>query len=90
MTDFQEVVNGEPVYMGTRDTAGVHGKGKVFLKLTSGKTLALSVVLYFPSLRRNIVSGVVLNKVGLKQVIESDKIIISNNDNFIQKAYLSG
>ncbi|KAD3067345.1 hypothetical protein E3N88_35225 [Mikania micrantha] len=88
--EFEETNGTEPVYMGNQATAGVHGKGKVFLKLTSGKTLSLSDTLYVPSLRRNIVSGVLLNKVGLKQVIEADKIIISKNDNFVGKAYLSG
>ncbi|KAL0311401.1 UNVERIFIED_CONTAM: hypothetical protein Sangu_2434800 [Sesamum angustifolium] len=38
--DFQEARDGECVFMGNSTTAGVLGKGKIFLKLNSGKTLA--------------------------------------------------
>ena len=75
--DFEESTNRECVYMGNSTTAVVMGKGKVLLKLTSGKTLSLNNVFYVPSLRRNLVSGALLNKVGLKLVFEADKIIIS-------------
>ncbi|KAL0291506.1 UNVERIFIED_CONTAM: hypothetical protein Scaly_2634600 [Sesamum calycinum] len=50
--DFQDARDGECVFMGNSTTAGVLGKGKIFLKLTSDKTLALIDVLYVPSLRR--------------------------------------
>ncbi|KAL0367007.1 UNVERIFIED_CONTAM: hypothetical protein Sradi_3590800 [Sesamum radiatum] len=52
--ELKEAADGECVYMGNSATAGVLGKGKVLLKLTSGKTLALQDVLYVPSLRRNL------------------------------------
>ena len=65
-------------------------KGKVFLKLTSEKTLSLNNVLYVPSLRRNLVSGALPNKVGLKLVFDADKIIISRGGDFVGKGYLSG
>ena len=55
--------------MGNQSIAGVFGKRKIFLKLTSGKTLALNNVLYVPSLRRNLVSGALLNKASLKIVL---------------------
>ncbi|KAL0364985.1 UNVERIFIED_CONTAM: putative 12-oxophytodienoate reductase 11 [Sesamum angustifolium] len=71
--EFHEASDGECVFMGNSATAGVMGKGKVLLKLTSGKILALLDVLYVPSLRRNLISGSLLNKVGLKIVLESDK-----------------
>ncbi|KAL0332841.1 UNVERIFIED_CONTAM: Retrovirus-related Pol polyprotein from transposon TNT 1-94 [Sesamum calycinum] len=71
--DFQEARDGECVFMGNSTTAGVLGKGKIFLKLTSGKTLALIDILYVPSLRRNLISGSLLNKAGLKIVLEADK-----------------
>ncbi|KAL0378952.1 UNVERIFIED_CONTAM: hypothetical protein Sradi_3200700 [Sesamum radiatum] len=54
--ELHEAPDGECVFMGNSTTAGVLGKGKIFLKLTSGKTLALNDVLYVPSLRRNLVS----------------------------------
>ncbi|KAL0288885.1 UNVERIFIED_CONTAM: Retrovirus-related Pol polyprotein from transposon TNT 1-94 [Sesamum calycinum] len=71
--------------MGNSTTAGVLGKGKIFLKLTSGKTLALIDVLYVPSLRRNLISGSLLNKAGLKIVLEADKLIITKNGDFVEK-----
>ncbi|KAL0396561.1 UNVERIFIED_CONTAM: hypothetical protein Scaly_0104500 [Sesamum calycinum] len=87
--EFHEASDGECVFMGNSTTAGVMGKGKVLLKLTSGKILALLDVLYVPSLRRNLISGSLLNKVGLKIVLESDKVIITRNGDFIGKGYLS-
>ncbi|KAK9670368.1 hypothetical protein RND81_13G196800 [Saponaria officinalis] len=60
--DFKDVADGECVYMGNSATAGVNGKGKILLKLSSRKTLSLSNVLYVLTLRRNLVSGALLNK----------------------------
>ena len=70
--EFEEATEENKVYMGNSATAGVHGKGKIFLKLTFGKTLALNNVLYVPDMRRNLVFGALLNKVGLKIVLQSD------------------
>ncbi|TYK04655.1 ty1-copia retrotransposon protein [Cucumis melo var. makuwa] len=39
--DYKDTADGECVFMGNSATAGVIGKGKVILKLTSGKTLSL-------------------------------------------------
>ncbi|KAK4406311.1 Retrovirus-related Pol polyprotein from transposon TNT 1-94 [Sesamum angolense] len=66
--DFQEARDGECVFMGNSTTAGVLGKGKIFLKLTSGKTLALIDVLYVHSLRRNLISGSLLDKAGTPMI----------------------
>ncbi|KAK9681844.1 hypothetical protein RND81_10G031300 [Saponaria officinalis] len=68
-TEFEEVADGECVYM--------------------GKTLALNNVLYVPSLRRNLVSGALLNKGGMKLVFEADKVVMSRNEDFVGKGYLS-
>ncbi|KAL0413818.1 UNVERIFIED_CONTAM: Retrovirus-related Pol polyprotein from transposon TNT 1-94 [Sesamum radiatum] len=86
--ELHEAPDGECVFMGNSTTAGVLGKGKIFLKLTSGKTLALNDVLYVPSLRRNLVSGSLLNKAGLKIVLEADKVIITKNGDFVGKGYM--
>ncbi|KAL0560635.1 hypothetical protein IC582_001044 [Cucumis melo] len=75
--------------MGNSATAGVIRKGKVILKLTSDKTLSLSNVLYVPSLRRNLVSGSLLNRIGLKIVLEGDKVVLTKNGDFVGKGYLS-
>ncbi|TYK06658.1 ty1-copia retrotransposon protein [Cucumis melo var. makuwa] len=87
--DYEDTVDGECVFMGNSAIAGVIGKGKVILKLTSGKTLSLSNVLYVPSLRRNLVSGSLLNQAGLKIILESDKVVLTKNGDFIGKRYLS-
>ena len=54
------------VYLGDSHTAQVLGKGKVMLKLTSGKTLALNDVLHVPNIRANLVYVAILGKVGVK------------------------
>ncbi|KAL0555831.1 hypothetical protein IC582_004332 [Cucumis melo] len=87
--DYEDTVDGECVFMGNSAIAGVIGKRKVILKLTSGKTLSLSNVLYVPSLRRNLVSGSLLNQAGLKIILESDKVVLTKNGDFIGKRYLS-
>ncbi|KAL0287062.1 UNVERIFIED_CONTAM: hypothetical protein Sangu_2708500 [Sesamum angustifolium] len=81
--DFQEARDGECVFMGNSTIAGVLGKGKIFLKLASGKTLTLIDVLCLPSLRRNLIPGSLLNKVGLKIVLGADKVIITKNGDFV-------
>ena len=88
--DFEEVAAGECVYMGNSSSAEIKGKGKILLKLTSGKTLALKNTLYVPSLRRNLVSGALLNKAGLRLVFEADKVVMSRNGEFVGKGYLCG
>ncbi|KAK4397915.1 hypothetical protein Sango_1267000 [Sesamum angolense] len=83
--ELLETTDGECVFMGNSTTVGVLDKGKILLKLTSDKILALIDVLYVSSLRRNLVSGSLLNKAGLKIVLESDKVIITKNNNFVGK-----
>ncbi|KAK4407731.1 hypothetical protein Sango_0354100 [Sesamum angolense] len=85
---FHEARDGECVFMGNSTTTEVLGKGKVFLKLTCGKTLALIDVLYVSSPRRNLISGSLLNKAGLKIVLKADKVIITRNGNFVEKGYM--
>ena len=68
-------------------TARVICKGKILLKFTFSK---LSNVLDMLYLCRNLIFGIRLNKVGLKNVIEVNKIIISRNAVFVEKGYLNG
>ncbi|XP_071939234.1 uncharacterized protein [Coffea arabica] len=77
----------EVVYLGDSRTANVLGKGKVFLKLTSGKTLALNDVLHVPNIRANLISVALLGKVGVKVSFESGKIIMTKNNVFVGKGY---
>lgn len=88
--DYEEVIDGESVYLEDARTASVAGKGKVLLKLTSGKSLALHSVLHVPNMRRNLVSGSLLNKAGIKLVFEADKVVLTRNADFVGKGYCHG
>ena len=65
----------------------VLGKGKVNLKMTSGKVLSLGDVLHVPDIRVNLVSVALLGKNGIKISFESDKVVITKSRNFIGKGY---
>ena len=81
--NYEEVIDEENVYLGDSGTARVAEMGKVLLKFTSGKFLALHFVLHDPNMCRNLVSGFLLNKASLKIVFESNKIILSQNSDFV-------
>ncbi|GJZ64674.1 zinc finger, CCHC-type containing protein [Tanacetum coccineum] len=84
---FKPVEDGSVLYMGDEHFAHIHGKGSVALEFSSGKTITLFNVLYVPKLRKNLVSGLVLNKCGYKQVYESDKYILSKCGVFVGFGY---
>nr|GEV16136.1 RNA-directed DNA polymerase, eukaryota, reverse transcriptase zinc-binding domain protein [Tanacetum cinerariifolium] len=84
---FELVEDGFVLYMGDEHFAPVHGKGSVAIEFSSGKTITLFNVLYVPKLRKNLVSGPVLNKCGYKQVYESDKYILSKCGVFVGFGY---
>ena len=75
------------VYLGDSNTTQVLGKDKIMLKLTSGKTLALSDVLHVPNIRVNLVSVALLGKVGVKVSFESDRIVMTKNNVFVGKGF---
>ncbi|GJT65318.1 zinc finger, CCHC-type containing protein [Tanacetum coccineum] len=84
---FEPVEDGSVLYMGDEHFAPIHGKGSVALEFSSGKIVTLFNVLYVPKLRKNLVSGPVLNKCGYKQVYESDKYILSKCGVFVGFGY---
>ena len=84
---YKEVEDGEKLYMGNAATADIKGVGDVILKMTSGKEVKLRDVLYVPELRKNLVSGGLLNQFGFKLVFESDKFVLSKNGMFVGKGY---
>ena len=88
--DYEEVIDGESIYLGDARTASVAGKGKELLKLTFGKSLALHFVLHVPNMQRNLVSGYLLNKAGIKLVFEVDKVVLTCNGDFVGKGYCHG
>ena len=87
LAEYEEVNDGENVFLGDARTTKVVGKGKVVLKLTSGKNLILNAILHVPDMRRNLVSGFLLNKAGLKLVFESNKLVLSCNEDFVGKGF---
>ena len=75
------------MFMGDSRSTLVIGKGKVLLKLTFGKVLALSDVLHVPNIRWNLMSVSLLGKVGVRILFDSDKIVLTKNDEFVGKGY---
>ncbi|KAJ9556794.1 LOW QUALITY PROTEIN: hypothetical protein OSB04_011408 [Centaurea solstitialis] len=84
---FKEVNDDQKLFMGNAATAEVKGIGEVVLKMTSWKELKLKDVLFVPELRKNLVSGWLLKKVGFKLVFESDKFVLSKNGMYVGKGY---
>ncbi|CAM8920950.1 unnamed protein product [Rhodiola kirilowii] len=82
---FATTSEGRVLHMGDESTAPILGKGQVDLEFSSGKNLVLANVLYVPNIRKNIVSGTVLNKLGYRQVYEADNFILSRGGVFVGK-----
>ncbi|KAD7117163.1 hypothetical protein E3N88_04431 [Mikania micrantha] len=83
--DFQPIEDGSVIKMGNVATEPIKGLGKVKLVFTSGKCLCLDNVLYVPGIRKNLLSGIMLNNCGYKQVLESDKFILSRHVGIIHQ-----
>ena len=65
---FEQIETGEKVFMGNSATSEIKGQGNVVLKMTFGKELTLTKVLYVPEIRKNLVSGSLLNSHGFRMV----------------------
>ncbi|GJV58374.1 zinc finger, CCHC-type containing protein [Tanacetum coccineum] len=79
---FEPVEDGSVLYMSDEYFAPVHGKESVALEFSSGKTVTLFNVLYVPKLRKNLVSGLVLNKYGYKMLeMSKDDLIPTIDEN---------
>lgn len=75
--------------LGDGSVAQILGRGRVDLRMTSGKLLSLCDVLHVPTVRRNLISGSLLVASGYMIVLEANKVIISKNDVFIGRGYVS-
>ena len=75
--------------MGNHNKAKVLGKGTVEVKISSGKMLILTNVFHVPEIKKNLVSANLLCKSGVKAVLESDKLILSKNEIFVGKGYVT-
>ena len=82
---FEPIETGEKVFMGNSATSYIKGQGKVVLKMTYGKELTLTNVLYVPEIRKNLVSGSLLNSRGFRLVFESDKFVLSRAECMSEK-----
>ncbi|GJV26366.1 retrovirus-related pol polyprotein from transposon TNT 1-94 [Tanacetum coccineum] len=85
---YQKVNELEPIFIGNGTSSKIEGKGKVILKLTSGKDLVLSNVLHVPNITKNLISGPILSNKGFKLVIESYKFVITKGGVYVGKGYL--
>nr|GEW58574.1 hypothetical protein [Tanacetum cinerariifolium] len=84
---YGPVEDGSVLYMADDHFAHGQGKGSVVLEFSLRKSITLFNVLYVPKLRKNLISGHVLNKCGYKQVYESDKYILSKSGVFVGFGY---
>ena len=67
---FEPNETGEKVYKLNSATFEIKGQVKVVLKMTSGKKLTLTNVLYVPEIHKNLVSGSLLNSHGFRLVFD--------------------
>ena len=74
----------QKVLLGNSHTTEVAGIRDVELKFTSEMTLILKDVMHTPKIRKNLVSGFLLNKAGFEQIIASDMYSI------LRKGFLLG
>jgi hypothetical protein len=89
-TSYKYIGEGvENVILSDSRTATVLGKGKVNLKLTSGKILSLSNVLHVPDMNYNLVCVSILSKAGIKTIFDSDKVLLSKCGGFVGKGFYS-
>ena len=91
--NYEEVIDEENVYLGDSGTARVAGRGKLLLKFTSGKSLALHSVLHVRNMCRNLVSGFLLNKAGLNFFLNLIRLFLVKTvilwaRDFVMMAYL--
>ena len=86
---FESIETRKKVYMKNPTTSEIKGQGKMVLKMTYGKELTLTNVLYVPGIRKNLVSGSLLNSHGFWLVFESNKFILSKSGMHVRKGYMS-
>ena len=89
LSTFEPIETRENVYMRNFAISEIKGQGKVVLKMTSGKELTLTNVLYVPKIRKNLVSSSLLNSHGFRFLFELDKFVLSKSGMYARKGYMS-
>ncbi|PWA89720.1 zinc finger, CCHC-type [Artemisia annua] len=84
---MEPMSDGSFLRMADEGVKPILGNGVVNLLFTSGKTITLCDVLYVPKVRKNLVSSGLLNRLGYKQVIDSDKYVLSKSVGFAMCIY---
>ena len=82
---FDPTKTREKVYMGNSATFEIKGQGKVVLKMTFGKELTLTNVLYVLEIRKNLVFGSLLNCHVFWWVFELDEFVLSKSGMYVGK-----
>nr|GEU57599.1 zinc finger, CCHC-type [Tanacetum cinerariifolium] len=85
---YESLNNGSILHMRNDSTALVNGHGYVDLRFSYGKIVSLFNVLHVPNIRKNLVLCSILNNCGYKQMIESNKFVLSKHGVFIGFGYL--
>ena len=88
-SSYEAINDGEQLFIGNSSTSKVEGKGKVILKMTSGKELTLNDVLHVPEIRKNLMSRSLLSKKGFRLVFESENFLLTKSGIYVGKGYMS-
>nr|GEX74691.1 zinc finger, CCHC-type [Tanacetum cinerariifolium] len=76
---YESLNDGYIHHMGNESTALVHRRDCVDLKFSFEKIVSLFNILHVPNITKNLVSSSVLNNCSYKQVIESNKFVLSKH-----------
>ncbi|GJW82907.1 zinc finger, CCHC-type containing protein [Tanacetum coccineum] len=85
---YASLNDGSILHMKNESTTLVYGRGCLDLRFSSGKIVSLFNVLHVPNIKKNLVSTSILNNYGYKQVIESNKFVLSKHGVYIGFGYL--
>lgn len=78
------------IFLDDASALQVAGIGEVNLKLSSGRVLTLTKVLFVPNMRRNLISSALLMIAGFKQTLEAGKLVITKNGGYVGNAFCKG
>ena len=67
---FDELGSKQEIQMGNENRSKVFDKGSIDLLFTHGKKITLTNVLYVPDMNRNLATGALLGKSGIKTVYD--------------------